>query len=596
MKTANYTREFVSCKRATERLLQPAKSSISAELPACSAPKLTARDNLAIATASNMTPTPSPRKSYVNSARNREWPALLAIMGAFATGWLLVGPRANVPVIDDWVYAWSVEHLLNTGRLQVLEISALYPITQILWGALFARLAGFSFVVLRGSTVVLAVLGCWAVYLTLRELDCRRSTALLGALALAFDPVYFALSFSFMTEVPFVSFSTMALYWYVRAIRRDQPTAVWAGCLCAIVAFLTRPIAIVLPMALLPALFGSRDWRTMFRRSVTPLVTTLIVMGALQIELPRMLGPLGWAAIRQDYLRWWFTVRITDYLRWNVEVPFVLAFPFAPLFLAYAVRWRRAAEIVGAAIFLAIVCREALGHAVMPLPEGQTWSLRDIAARSMLDGNVAASGWSLRVAPLVVLLGVLTVGALAVMGVRSYLRRPGGHNAGRVVIALVVLQMVCINALWLYNDRYYVVFAPLLAIVGAQALNRDRLGQRVAAGLLIVWVGIAISGTRDMLAFNETCARVAAELEASGIPPWDIDAGYSLDGWRLYAHPERLPPGANREYDVPFVTSNRPTHYSITNSQLPQSEVLRIVPLHHASWQATRVVYVVRRR
>jgi hypothetical protein len=530
------------------------------------------------------------------TARDREWPALLAIMGVFAAGWLLVGPRANVPVIDDWVYAWSVEHLLDTGRLQVLDISAFYPIAQILWGALFARVAGFSFVVLRGSTVVLAVLGCWAVYLTLRELECRRSTSLLGALALAFDPVYFALSFSFMTDVPFVSFSTMALYWYVRAIRRDEPWAVWTGCLCAMAAFLTRPIGIVLPLALLPALIGSRDWRTRFRRCVTPLITTLIVMSALQIEMPRMLGPLDWASIRQDYLRWWFMVPITEYLRWNVEVPFVLAFPFAPLLLAYAVRWRRAAQTGAVAIILTIVCRGAFGQVVMPLPEGQTWSLRDIGARSMLDGNVAASGWSLRVAPLVVLLGLLTVAALAVIGVRRYRQRTGGPRGDRVVIALAVLQLVCINALWLYNDRYYVVFAPLVAIVGARALDRDGLGQGVAAALLIVWAGIAISGTRDMLAFNETCARIDAELEASGIPAWDIDAGYPLDGWRLYAHPERLPSGANRQYDVPFVTSNRPTHYSIANSPLPQSEVLRIVALDHASWQATRVVYVLRRR
>src|SRR5207244_3527609 len=162
----------------------------------------------------------------------------------FAAGWLLVGPRANVPVIDDWVYAWSVEHLLDTGRLQVLEISAFYPITQILWGALFARLAGFSFVVLRSSTVVLALFGCWA------------------------------------------------------------------GCVCAMAAFLTRPIGIVLPLALLPALVGSRDGRTMFRRSVTPLVITLIVMSALQVEMPRTLGLLDWAAIRQNYLRWWFAVPI----------------------------------------------------------------------------------------------------------------------------------------------------------------------------------------------------------------------------------------------------------------------------------------------
>src|SRR5437762_11189228 len=123
----------------------------------------------------------------IGAARSdREWPALLFLLATWIAAWLLVGPRANVPVIDDWVYPWSVEHLLDTGRLQVLDTSAFYPITQILWDALFARLAGFSFVVLRSSTVVLAVFGCWAVYLTLRELDCRRSMALLGALALAF--------------------------------------------------------------------------------------------------------------------------------------------------------------------------------------------------------------------------------------------------------------------------------------------------------------------------------------------------------------------------------------------------------------------------
>ena len=80
-----------------------------------------------------------------------------------------VKPLTDVPVIDDWVYAWSVEHLLKTGRLRVLEFSSVYPLAQILWGALFARVAGFSFGVLRLSTVVLAVLGCWALYLTLRE-------------------------------------------------------------------------------------------------------------------------------------------------------------------------------------------------------------------------------------------------------------------------------------------------------------------------------------------------------------------------------------------------------------------------------------------
>jgi len=525
----------------------------------------------------------------------REWPALLAIAGVSATCWLLVGARANVPVIDDWVYAWSVQHLVDTGRLQVLDISAVYPIAQVLWGALFARIAGFSFGALRLSTVVVAALGCWAVYLTLRECGCQRSTSLLGAFALALDPVYFALSFSFMTEVPFVSLSAMALYWYTRAIRRDERAAVWAGCVCAAAAFLVRPIGIVLPLSMLPALVRNRQSRVPLRYSATLLIATTVVLGAVQVAMPRILGPLREAVIREENLRWWFTVPAASYLRWNVEVMFVAVFPFAPLLVAYMSRWRRTMAVGAAAIVLAICCRTLLGALPMPLPRGQTWSLQEIAARTMLDGDVAPSSWSLQIAPAVKLFGLLALGALAVIAARIWRRPTEWRPVERVILALGVLQVACINVLWLYNDRYYVVLAPLLAIVGARALDRDRRGKWIATAMLVIWAGVAISGTRDMLAVNEACVRITRELEASGIPSWDIDAGYAWNGWRLYAHPDNLPPGANRLYDVPFVTSNRATQYSITNSPLAHSEVIRIAPLERASWQATRALYVVRR-
>jgi hypothetical protein len=531
----------------------------------------------------------------VNNSKVREWPALLVIAGVCAAGWLLVGASADAPVIDDWVYAWSVQHLVDTGRLQILDISAFYPIAQVLWGALFVRVAGFSFGVLRLSTLVLSGLGCWTVYLTLRELGCRRSTSLLGALALAFDPVYFALSFSFMTEVPFVSLSAMALYWYIRAIRRDEPASVWTGCLCSAVAFLIRPIGVLLPLSILPALVWSRDWRASLRESATPLLATLVVMGGLQIAMPRMLGPLDWAVIRQSYLQWWFTVPVGAYLQWNVELLFVAVFPFAPLLVASIARWRRMLEVGAVAIVLAIVCRIAMGAVPMPLPDWQTWSLQDIAARSMLDGAVSPSRWSLAAVPIVKVLGLLAVAALGVIVVQGWRQRSELRRPELVIFTTALLQVACINVLWFYNDRYYVVLAPVLAIVGARALDRDRAGKWIAAAMLVIWAGTAVSGARDMLAFNDACAKAARELEASGIPPWDIDAGYALNGWRLYAHPDHLPPGANRRYDVPFVTSNRATHYSITNSPLPQSEVLRIVPLERASWQATRDIYVVRR-
>ena len=50
------------------------------------------------------------------------------------------------------------------------------------------------------------------------------------------------------------------------------------------------------------------------------------------------------------------------------------------------------------------------------------------------------------------------------------------------------------------------------------------------------------------------------------------------------------------EYEVPFVTSVRPTLYAIMNGPKPGYDVVRVVPLERASWQASRAVYILRRR
>ena len=169
----------------------------------------------------------------------------------------------------------------------------------------------------------------------------------------------------------------------------------------------------------------------------------------------------------------------------------------------------------------------------------------------------------------------------------------------RVLLAFALLHVLLFNVLWFFNDRYYLVLAPSLAYFAAAPFAGEQWNRRllwVAAPMLALWAYVSVTGTRDMLATNDTVARLARDLEAQGIPPYDIDAGYSLNGWRLYVHPENLPPDADRRYSVPFVTSSRPTRYAIVNVPGPDEEVLRVEPLPAAIWQVSNRVYVVRRK
>ena len=71
-------------------------------------------------------------------------------------------PHRDVPVIDDWTYAWSVEQLRYHGRLAMLDWSAVFPVGPALWGTAWSLVFGFSFTTLRVSTLVLAAVasGC----------------------------------------------------------------------------------------------------------------------------------------------------------------------------------------------------------------------------------------------------------------------------------------------------------------------------------------------------------------------------------------------------------------------------------------------------
>ncbi len=84
----------------------------------------------------------------------RDGVALLAITLIVVAAAIVAHPTDDIPLIDDWTYAWSVQHFLKTGELRVLDWSAHYPLVQILWGGLFSRIFGFSFSILRVSTLV----------------------------------------------------------------------------------------------------------------------------------------------------------------------------------------------------------------------------------------------------------------------------------------------------------------------------------------------------------------------------------------------------------------------------------------------------------
>ncbi len=171
---------------------------------------------------------------------------LVAVLGVIV---LLISPVGEFPLNDDWIYAKTVQHLVNTGQYQAHPYLNATLVAQAYWGALFCKLFGFSFTALRVSTLVLALLNAWAIAQCALMMGLKRNLALLCAILTATSPLVLQLSYSFMTDIPFLAMSSLSGLFFLKALKQPKPQwAAW-GSSFAVLAFLVRQFGILLPLA-----------------------------------------------------------------------------------------------------------------------------------------------------------------------------------------------------------------------------------------------------------------------------------------------------------------------------------------------------------
>jgi hypothetical protein len=202
------------------------------------------------------------------------------VAALFAATVAFVNPLRETAVADDWAYALMVRHLLGTGEHLAHAWVAANPIAQIEWGALFVRGLGFSHAALRGSTLVLAVVALGAFYLLCREhrLERRESAAL--TMLLLSSTLFLRLSFSFMTDVPFLALFLVAVLLYTMALQRNSLALALSGSLAAAAAILTRQFGVALLAGFLLAWLTRRErprsWRLLAAATTLPCVAAAI--------------------------------------------------------------------------------------------------------------------------------------------------------------------------------------------------------------------------------------------------------------------------------------------------------------------------------
>jgi hypothetical protein len=462
---------------------------------------------------------------------------------------ILVNPLGEFPAVDDWAYLTSVRALVEHGELTFSNFAAQNLLSHILWGSLFAFPFGVSYTTLRFSTLIAALLGAFALYKLLRDVGQSVSMSLFAALILLFNPISFALSFTFMTDIPFVAAQTGAMLLLLAGLKSDSRTNSAGGWFLTVVGQLSRQNALGIPLAYAGAYLAKHGFALKrLAIAILPIAAFVLLQLAYQHWLSvsgRM--PISYGqAIKTALPRLAEPSLLIDKL-WDVAVYvfFYIGLFLLPLSIPLmASLFRTAGRHKGGLVALGLVSA-AIGsyainaHLVMPIWP-HTWH------HSGLGADARDFELPLIVRQLVTLFstlgGVLLAAGLA-YGIYDVwvTARFRGNRASQLIFG-VLGAAIFAGSIGLANpifDRYLLPLIPCISLALCCSIPREResiWALLLAAVLLTVMIFHSIIAAHNYTADKRTRSAAVAYLTAQGIPRDTIDATWVFNGEHAYAN------------------------------------------------------------
>ena len=471
---------------------------------------------------------------------------------ALAAGCVLaVVPRLETGVIDDWCYAWTARHLAETGRLAYNGWGGAMVGFQALWGAALIRLFGFSFTLLRLSTLPFACGSVVLLYWLGREAGLKSGAALFGAWAIGLSPLTIPLVASYMTDIPTLCCWLGCAYCALRAMRARGAAraAGWmaGAALAGFAGGTIRQIAWILaPWALAVVCWSRRKERA------SVMAATLI--GSVTLCASWLC--FRWFLAHPDaylHLPVWGDAGFLDQIR-MIWQPFAVYIGFGslvfslPVLLVYVAGWRSGLARPG----MIGLCVTVAALAVFGLPWHFHRSLLPgdfVTAYGVMDPGLDAMGQRPVVLPagtLALLTGLLAVAlgfaAAALLSAWGLSRKPGdagarlhkGESADSLVRFTAVFVPPCALylAIILYRsiffDRYLIPVLPAIGILLLgywQRYVRNSVPRYawVVVGLLSLY---GVATTHDYIAAARARLEAATRLTDAGVPRAKITAGW----------------------------------------------------------------------
>jgi 4-amino-4-deoxy-L-arabinose transferase-like glycosyltransferase len=424
-------------------------------------------------------------------------------------------------------------------------------LTHIAWGAIFAWLFGFSFTTLALANLTMSLFCLLVFYSLLRQLNITPFWALLGVALLGFNPIYVYISYSFMTEITFLTLTLLACICFIRGVQTGKSSFLLLAGACIGLAYLTRQFAVVLVIAALFYLWWSARWTWARAIAIVALpIAVVITYGIWERTQPATLGEEFSVSMLQTILSAPWEV-LSDRTQRITSALAVWGITFAPLLI------RPKRFILTLPIFFVLALglvsiASALGT-VFP----QDGSVVDHTGLLMFEYS-AKGLWPQSVWILIAVAGAFVLSLYLAAAAEwlhnwfnsSFIQRNRGRDPQVFLTITAILMAGAALALPpVFFDRYLLPSVALLipmALKSAQGEAASEVHHPNRVQLQLRWLIIVplvvftLCAQADYMSHANARWQAAEALAAQGVPRNQIKAGFEWAGWYLYEEGAQL--------------------------------------------------------
>ncbi len=481
------------------------------------------------------------RSSWWSSQRFALWSVLIVL-----TCLLVSYPVAELAWGDDFSYIKSALDFAHTGRIVYNGWASAMLGWQIMWGALWIKLFGFSFLIMRVSMIPLALACVYLFERILENFGISPRDALFGSLTLGVSPLFLPLAETFMTDVPGL-LSILICVWMCQRgalARRDLHAVAWlvAAALTNAALGTVRQIVWLGALVMVP----SAAWMLRRRRGIVVSVVSVWFVSVLAI-----LASVQWF-LKQPYSLPEHVVEkgmgMSNLLHLVAQVGKAILCQLSlllPLTVAWFAGFRKLSRRT---VMIGAACAAAMCAALLAITVGgdASWWLTPwllpvlsigerfipVPVRAVFSAVTGISG---------IVLVMWAAGRRSSSSEDAVVGKLGLREMGWILGPFTVCYVLLLlprAAILLIQDRYLLCLMPsciaFLLLWHRRSFGRDL--PAASAAVLLFYGVLAVGWNHDSFAESRATEGGIAHMEALGVPATELQSGLGPDGWTQVQH------------------------------------------------------------